>query len=367
MEEMPVTTLVALCGFGLGLVFGATVQRTDFCTMGAISDIVQMRHWNRFRAWILAIAVAILGSQALHLAGVADLNESIYLSLNLGWAGAIVGGLMFGFGMTLAGGCGSKILVRLGAGNLKSLVAVIFLGIFAYMTLRGLTGLARVRLETWTNLDLGPSGLAAQGLPDLLAALTGLSVEAARAGATVVVAGGLLWFCFKDRSFRGAPANLASGVILGLLIGLGWVVTGVVGFDDFEPTPLASLSFVAPVGNGIQYLMTFTGATISFGIATVGGVILGGFLMAKARGAFRIESFTDSGDMIRHMIGGSIMGMGGILAMGCTIGQGLTGMSTLALASVLAFASIVAGGVFGIRYLEQGSLAGAARALMARQ
>ena len=125
-------------------------------------------------------------------------------------------------------------------------------------------------------------------------------------------------------------------------------------------------NFVAPVGNGIQYLMTFTGATINFGIATVGGVILGAFLMAKARGGFRIESFTDSGDMIRHMIGGAIMGMGGILAMGCTIGQGLTGMSTLALASVLAFASIVAGGVFGMKYLEEGSFGGAFKAILAR-
>lgn len=367
MEQMPVTTLVGLCGFGLGLIFGATVQRTDFCTMGAISDMVLMGNRNRFRAWILAIAVAVLTSQALHLAGAVDLNESIYLTLNVGWAGAIVGGLMFGFGMTLAGGCGSKILVRLGAGNLKSLVAVIFLGIFAYMTLRGLTGLARVRLEAWTNLDLDDSGLAAQGLPDLLAVLTGLSIAAARALATVAIAGSMLWFCFKDRSFRGSPANLTSGIILGLLIGLGWIATGVVGLDDFEPTPLASLTFVAPVGNGIQYLMTFTGATINFGIASVGGVIVGAFLMAKARGAFRIESFADAGDTIRHMVGGALMGTGGILALGCTIGQGLTGMSTLALASVLAFLSIVAGGVLGIRYLEEGSLAGAARALMARQ
>jgi len=353
MESMPVTTLVGLCGFGLGLVFGATVQRTDFCTMGAISDGVLMGDWSRFRAWLLAVAVAILGSQALHLGGVVDLNESIYLTLNFGWAGAIVGGLMFGFGMTLAGGCGSKILVRLGAGNLKSLVATLFLGIFAYMTLRGLTGLARVRLEGWTNLDLDASGLAAQGLPDMLAALTGLSLEAARMATTLAVAGGLMWFCFKDRSFRGASPNLASGVILGLLIGLGWVITGVVGFDDFEPTALGSLTFVAPVGNAIQYLMTFTGATINFGIATVGGVILGAFLMALLRGDFRIEGFTDSGDMIRHMVGGAIMGIGGILALGCTIGQGLTGMSTLALASVIAFASIVAGGVLGIRYLER--------------
>ena len=144
MDEIPTGTLVAALGFALGIVFGATAQRANFCTMGAISDMVFMGDLNRFRAWMLAIAVAMLGSQALHQFGAVDLNESIYLTTNLGWLGAIVGGLMFGFGMTLAGGCGYKSLVRLGAGSLKSLVAAVMLGIFAYMTLRGIIGLARL-------------------------------------------------------------------------------------------------------------------------------------------------------------------------------------------------------------------------------
>ena len=134
MDEIPVGLLVPILGLGLGAVFGATAQRTNFCTMGAISDVVFMGDWNRFRAWMLAVAVAILGSQALHAAGAVDLSESIYLGSNFGWAGAILGGLLFGFGMTMTGGCGNKTLVRLGAGNLKSLVVAIFLGIFAYRT-----------------------------------------------------------------------------------------------------------------------------------------------------------------------------------------------------------------------------------------
>ncbi len=366
MEDLPITTVVASLGFGLGLVFGITVQRTNFCTMGSISDIVFMGAWNRFRAWMLAIAVAILGSQALQVSATVELGETIYLTTNLGWLGAVLGGLMFGFGMTMTGGCGSRTLVRIGGGNLKSVVAVLFMGIFAYMTLRGLTGLARVEIEGFSNLDLEALGLETQGIPDILTALLGLPAAAARAATIVALAGGLLWFCFGSAAFRGSKRDIAAGLILGALVPAGWYATGVIGYDEFEPLPLTSYTFVAPVGNAIQYLMTFTGSTIDFGIAAVGGVIAGGFLAAKASGQFRIEAFMDAGDMQRHMIGGALMGMGGIMALGCTIGQGLTGLSTLALGSVIALTSIVAGGVFGMKYLEAGSLGGAFKAIVAR-
>ncbi len=350
MEDLPITTVVASQGFGLGLVFGITVQRTNFCTMGSISDIVFMGAWNRFRAWMLAIAVAILGSQALHVSATVDLGDSIYLATNLGWFGSILGGLMFGFGMTMSGGFGSRTLVRIGGGNLKSVVAVLFMGIFAYMTLRGLTGLARVEIEGFSNLDLEALGLETQGIPDLLTALLGLPAAAARAAAVVALAGGLLWFCFRSAAFRASRRDIAAGPILGALVPAGWYATGVIGYDAFEPLPLTSSPFVAPVGNAIQYLMTFTGSTIDFGIAAVGGVIAGGFLAAKASGQFRIEAFADVGDMQRHMIGGALMGMGGIMALG----------------SVIALVAILAGGVFGMKYLEEGSFGGAFKAILAR-
>jgi len=248
MEELPIVWLVACLAFGLGAVFGATAQRTDFCTMGAISDIVFMGNWNRFRAWLLAIAVAMIGAQALHLSGLIDINKSIYLTTNLGWAGAIIGGLLFGFGMTMTGGCGNKTLVRLGAGNLKSLVVFLVLGIFAYMTLRGLTGLARVEIEGATNIDLKAVGLAGGGFPDVLSAVTGMAAEAARLAVLAVFAGGTLIFCFKEPEFRSSPRNVAAGLILGALVPVAWYVTGVVGYDEFEPTPLSSFTFVNPVG-----------------------------------------------------------------------------------------------------------------------
>ena len=366
MEELPVSTLTGILGFGLGLIFGATAQRTNFCTMGAISDMMLMGDGNRFRAWMLALAVAILGAQGLQGLELVDLNRSIYLNTSLGWAGAIVGGLMFGFGMTMTGGCGYRTLVRFGAGNLKSLVVAIMLGIFAYMTVRGLTGLARIQFESVTNINLVDAGLAAQGMPDMVAAVTGISLEAARWALTLAFAGGLLWFCLKSARFRASPRNIVAGLILGALVPAAWYATGVFGFDDFEPAPLASFTFVAPVGESLQYLMTFTGSTVNFGIAAVGGVIAGSFAAAKGSGTFRIESFSDANDMFRHLIGGAIMGVGGVMALGCTIGQGLSGMSTLALGSLIALLSIIAGGVLGIKYLEEGSFGGAFRALLAR-
>lgn len=365
MDELSTRLIVAGLGFAIGIVFGATAQRTNFCTMGSLSDIVFMGNWNRFRAWMLAIAVAIAGSQTMHLAGLVDLNQSVYLSPNFGWAGAIIGGLLFGFGMTLSSGCGSKTLVRLGAGNLKSLVVVLVLGIVGYMTMRGLFGVARMQFESVANVDLSAVGLASQGIPDMVAA-AGVSTTAARTAVALAAAGALAVFCFRSASFRASWRDIAAGVILGLAIVAGWAATGIAGNDPFEPTPLASLTFVAPVAESIMYLMTYTGASINFGIATVGGVILGAFLAAVARREFRIESFTDANDMVRHIAGGALMGFGGVMAVGCTIGQGLTGIATLSLGSLLAVLSIIAGGVLGLKYLEEGSLGGAMRALFVR-
>ena len=367
MEDLPIVWIVCSLGFILGMAFGATAQRTNFCTMGAISDMVFMGEWNRMRAWMLAIAVAIAGSQVMHLAGMVDLNKSIYLAANFGWSGAVIGGLLFGFGMTMTGGCGNKTLVRLGAGNLKSLLVALVMGVFAYMTVRGLIGLARVELEGATNIDLKASaGLGSQGIPDMIAAALGMDGATARTIVAAAFVVALLIFCFKSAEFRESKRDIAGGVILGALVPVAWYVTGVIGFDEFEPTPLAAISFVNPVGESIQYLMTFTGATINFGIAVVGGVIAGAFVAAKASGEFRVEAFNDANDMVRHIIGAAIMGIGGIMSLGCTIGQGLSGMSTLALGSLIALVSIIVGGVFGMKYLEEGNFGDALKAMFAR-
>ena len=344
MEDIPTGTLVALLGFALGGLFGATAQRTNFCTMGAISDMVFLGDLNRFRAWMLAIAVAILGSQVLHLMDVVDLNESIYLSPALGWLGAILGGLMFGFGMTLSSGCGSKTLVRLGAGNLKSLVVAIVLGIFAYMTLRGLLALVRIDYVEVSNIDLTNAGLTTQGIDTGIATWFGLQNANLVKGIVAAVIGlGMMVFALKDSRFRKSLKNMLAGFSIGLFVVAGWYITGKIGFDEFEPVLLESYTFVAPVGDNLQYLMTYTGSTIKFGIAAVFGIIAGSFLYSILSGHFHFESFSSQQDMFNHIIGGALMGFGGVIALGCTIGQGVTGLSTLAIGSVITLAMIIFG------------------------
>jgi uncharacterized membrane protein YedE/YeeE len=365
MSGLSTNTIVGIGGFIIGLVFGAVVQRTNFCAMGGISDLVLMGDGRRFRAWLLAIAVAIIGTQALYFAGIVDIDKSMYLAPNLGWLGAIIGGLMFGFGMTQTGGCASKNLVRFGGGNLKSFIVLVVLGIFAYMTSRGLLALVRLQIET-TNIDLAARGLHDQNLGEMAGVALGIPAVWARAGVAAALAALFLAICFKDKAFRRSPPNIVAGVIIGLAAIGGWLVTGVLGADEFNPTALASITFVAPAGDSLQYLMTYTGSTIDFGIAVFGGVIAGSFLAAAATGTFSVETFTERGDLVRHLGGAMLMGAGGVMALGCTIGQGVTGMSTLSLGSLIAWLSIMSGGYLGIKYLEEGSFGGAVRAALAR-
>ena len=207
-----------------------------------------------------------------------------------------------------------------------------------------LLALVRVNVFEPTNVNLANSGLSDQGIDSLIAAATGIeNTVAVSWTVAVLLGGGMIIYAFWSADFRRSFNDLLAGISIGLIIPAGWYVTAVIGFDDFEPVRFESHTFVAPTGNSLQYLMTYTGSTISFGVAGVAGVILGSFLYAIVTRKFRIEAFTNSADMIRHIVGGILMGFGGVLALGCTIGQGVTGMSTLALGSLMALASIIFG------------------------
>ena len=343
MEWEPVYR-VATLGFLIGLLFGAIANKTNFCTMGAVSDWVNIGSKDRFRAWLLAIGIAILATQLLHARGLIDLGQAMYLTPNFGWLGHVVGGLLFGIGMTLASGCGQRTLVRVGGGNFKSLVVMLILGLTAYMTMRGLLALVRVNVIEVTNISLTDNDIGNQGIGTIIAAATGIENTAVLNWIlTILMGGGLVVFSFAASSFRKSFDNILAGVAIGLIIPAGWYVTGVIGLDDFEPVRFESYTFVGPIGQSLMYLLTFTGSTINFGVAAVFGVIAGSFMYAVATRKFVIETFTDKSDMLRHIIGAMAMGFGGVLALGCTIGQGITGMSTLALGSLLTLMSIVFG------------------------
>ncbi len=345
MDELLVAHVVALWGFGIALAFGMVANKTQFCTMGALSDWVNFGSLTRFRAWLLAMAVAIALSQAMQLMGWIDLSTAIYRSSNFGWLGNSVGGLLFGIGMTLGSGCGQRTLVRVGGGNLKSLVVLLVLGITAYMTLRGLLAVVRIEVFQRTNLDLASYGVTDQGLTTLLAYVLDTEPWIVSVTVSALVVLTLLWFVFKDGAFRASGENMLVGAALGLLVASAWYVTGVIGFDDFDPVPFESVTFIAPVGNAINYLMTWTGSTIGFGIAVAFGILCGSLFDALASGGFRIETFSDRADMINHLIAGVLMGFGGVLALGCTVGQGVAGISTLSVGAILATGAIMLGSV----------------------
>jgi uncharacterized membrane protein YedE/YeeE len=365
LPEFALTTIVGSVSFAVGVAFGWAARSSEFCTMGALSDLILMGESRRLRAWVLSMAVAMLGSQALQAGGLVNLGKSIYLGGSIAWAGAILGGLMFGFGMTLAGGCGGKTLVRLGGGNLKSLVVALVIGLLATMTLKGLLAMERIAIEQATAIAPARLGATDQSLPALLAVL-GIPAGMARTLAVTLLAGGALLWCLKDSAFRASRGTAVGALVIGLTIPAGWAITGILGADDFDPVPLTSFSFIAPLGDGLMYLMTYTGSTINFGIAAVAGVVTGSFLSAWRSGTFAVEGFADTADMKRHLAGAILMGIGGILSMGCTIGQGLTGLSTLSLTSILAVASIIMGAVFGLRSLEAGGLAAGLKAMLRR-
>lgn len=342
--ELAVVHYVAACGFALAAVFGFVANKTNFCVMGAVSDMLHMGSLGRLGAWLFAMGLAILGTHALGAAGLVDLASAMYLTPNFGWLGYIVGGIAFGVGMTLAAGCGQRNLVRFGGGNLKALVVLLVLGITAYTTVRGLLGLARITVFEAPNVDLEMHGLDDQGLATLLAALLGMDdAGTVRTALAMLLGGGLIAFACSQSTFRRSLDNLFAGIVIGAVITGGWYVTGYIGNDDFEPVPLESMTFVAPTGNVINYLMTFTGSTINFGIAAVLGMVAGSFVYAATSGTFRVETFGTRSEMVSHLVGGVLMGFGGVLALGCTIGQGVTGVSTLAAGSFIAVASIVVG------------------------
>ncbi len=359
--------LVAAGGFVLAFIFGAVANRTNFCTMGAVSDVVNMGSWGRMRMWLLAIAVAILGTHALQLGGQIDLTRSIYVRPNVTWLSYILGGFLFGVGMTLGSGCGSKTLVRLGAGSLKSLVVFFFLGIAAYMTLKGLFAIWRTRWIDPVATDLAAVHVPRQDLPTLIATWTGASLPAVEGLVALVVAGALLAFVLKDRDFRGSFDHLLGGTVVGLVIVGGWYVTGHLGYgenpDTLEDTyfgtnsrTIESLSFTSPVAYTLELVMLWSDRSLgfTFGIGATLGIIAGSFSYAVASKTFRWEGLAGAEDTANHVIGGLLMGFGGVLALGCTIGQGLTGFSTLALGSVLAFLAIVAGCVIGLTRFRAG-------------
>lgn len=349
---------VLWAALALGIAFGAIAQRTQFCTMGAVADVVNIGDWSRMRMWALAMGVAMLGFNSMVALGWVKAADTMYAGPELLWLSQAVGGLMFGFGMVLASGCGSKALVRIGGGNLKAVVVFLVLGFSAFATLRGVTAVLRVNTVDRVQWAL-PGG---QDLPTLLAGLGGTPGQRALLLGGLV-GGGLVVWALARREGRSADV-LLGGLGIGALVVGAWWVSGVLGHVAEHPQTLEevflatnsqrmeSFSFVAPVAYVLDGLIFYSDASkrLTQGMVLVVGVVIGSALAALAGRSFRWEGFRGVEDTANHLVGAALMGVGGVTAVGCTVGQGLSGLSTLSLGSFIAVAGIVAGAVAALRW-----------------
>jgi uncharacterized membrane protein YedE/YeeE len=351
---------VTTSAFVLGFIFALVASHTNFCTMGAVADWYNMGDSGRMRMWVMTMAVAILGANGMHALGWIDLGKTIYVSRQFTWLAYVVGGGCFGFGMTLASGCGVKTLMRMGSGNLKSAIVFMVMGMTAYMTLRGLFASLRVHVIEPVVIQLPVT----QDLPAVLAYLTDRAVILSRLNVAMIVAAVLVSWAVTHRDFRREPMYAVGACVLGSLVAAAWYVTGHLGYLAEHPDTLQEafiatnsgrmegLSFVAPMAWTLEYLMLWTDKSrvITFGIASAAGIVLGATVYARFSGKFRWEGFRDASDTAHHLIGAALMGFGGVTALGCTVGQGLSGISTLALGSIVTTAAIIIGSIAALRY-----------------
>jgi uncharacterized membrane protein YedE/YeeE len=346
LEELPLSLLRLLLGFGLGIALGFVTRRGRFCTLGAIEDAVYANDARRLLSWVIAIGVAVAGIHALELWGGLDLSRSIYLGARLEWGALILGGLLFGIGMALNGTCGLGTLRQLGGGDLKALVSFLVIGITATMTMRGLTGVGRIAVTEPFTLQL-PNGFS-QRLPEIAGLRGSGATLAAIVLGTLIVIGALVR--------NGMRSNLRfalTGVAVGVIIVLGWWATGIAAFDEFDSRRIESFTFVGPLGETLYYFMLSTALQPDFPVGAVLGVVTGAFIAAKLSGTFKWEVSSNADDMKRRLLGAFLMGVGGVTALGCSVGQGVTGLSTLSIGSILATVSIVAGARLGLYMLVE--------------
>ena len=365
--ELTIHTEVLGAVFATAVIMGAVTSKTNFCAMGAVSDWVNVGDTGRMRAWVFSMAVALAGVVALEAMGMVNLSGETfppYRTANFAWIRYLLGGLMFGIGMTLASGCGNKTLVRIGSGNLKSLVVLAIGAVCAYLMMW--TPLFEKAFLPWvsaTTINLQNHGVANQELGTILAGMFGMGMSKyLNLAVAAAVAALLLFYCFQSTDFTSDSDHMLGGVVVGLAVIFGWWLTGgSVGREwrDYAEMATAvpsrvqvqSYTFVSPMGDTLRYLLDPTNfALVNFGVAALAGVIFGSSLWAVLTGQFRIEWFADGKDFANHAIGGVLMGTGGVLSMGCTIGQAITGISTLAIGSILTFLAIVIGAAGTMKY-----------------
>ena len=361
---MEITTQVLVWAFGLAFILGIVATKTNFCTMGAVSDIVNIGDTGRMRAWVFAIGAAILGVLVLGQFGLVDMSLTAsndtsnppYRTPVFAWPRNVLGGIIFGIGMTLGSGCGNKTILRIGGGNLKSFFVLFAMGAAAYLMI--FTNFSYDFFISWMEpafVDLGNYDIDNQSIGSMISGFGGFdeNITSLLVGSLLGVM--LIQWAVSSKDFTRSFDNILAGIVVaGVVVAAWWVTAGEMGvelLDEVEmmdERPFAagaqSFTFVQPSAHLIRWIETgFSSQLITFALVAGSGVLVGAFAYSLVMRKFRIEWFSSWKDFLSHIVGGFLMGVGGVLAMGCTIGQAVTGASTLALGSFITFAAIVFG------------------------
>ena len=349
----------------LGFILGFVVSKTNFCTMGAVSDWVNIGDLSRFKSWMFAAGIAILGVTILEYTSYININDSRipYRNSVFFWPRYILGGLMFGIGMTYASGCGNKVLIRVGGGNIKSIVVLLVAGSMAYLMTR--TDFYGVVFHSWMSPispDLAKIGIEDQSLSTILSYLfSSENLSNTKLLVGLIIASIVMLLIFKSGTFIKNTDNLLGGFVVGIVVIIAWFLTGSslgqewIETNNFLDTPqpgvgMQSFTFINPMGETIIFLGNAADSFyLTFGVTALISVILGSFVYSITSNSFRVEWFASKQDFVRHILGAVLIGIGGVLSLGCTIGQGVSGVSTLALGSFITLISIILGAAISMK------------------
>jgi len=313
--------LTAATALAAGLLFGYCAQRGGFCLTRALSNLVLMGDTAILRAYVLALAVAIVGTQVLALGLVEEIPVRPFH-----WLGNLVGGFIFGIGMILGGGCAGSSWYRLGEGALGAWIVLFGFAMGATTANVGILRPARETLQQYEYL-IGEQ-------PPTLYTLLGVGPWLVIAVVVLVAA---VWLARGETEpEHGKWRWPVTGSVMGIIIVLGWYLSSYSGTTT-------GITFASNTGHLLTYPLVGYPNRVTWGMLLLGGVTVGAALAAWRTGEFAwrpVPGFTS----VKLLIGGLVMGIGALIADGCNITQGLTNSATLALGSLTAFAAMLAGG-----------------------
>ena len=315
VESAGVHRVLLAGGLVLGVAFGFLAQRSRFCLRSAVIEFARNHTGGKLTVWLFAFAAAVMGTQALVLAGLFDSSQARQIASRGSLSGAAVGGALFGIGMILARGCASRLLVLAAQGNLRSVLSGLVFAVTAQAAWSGALAPLRLAISEWWTIDGG-------GARDLVAR-TGIGHVGAFVFGAVWL-GAAIWWARRQR----VPAwgwGGATGV--GLVVAAAWGFTQAVASASFDPVGVQSLTFAGPSAELLTHVLFAPDKPLGFDVGLIVGVFGGSFAAAALFGELKLEGLQGGASIRRYLVGAVLMGFGAMMAGGCAVGAGLSGAS----------------------------------------